>query len=57
MPLWGGASGSVRVASQTQSAVSPLVVQIFCPLTTYSSPSRTARVLRDARSVPASGSL
>ncbi len=57
MPLCGGASGSVRTASQTQSAVSPLVVQIFWPFTTYSSPSRTARVFRAARSVPASGSL
>ena len=28
------------------------VVQIFCPLTTYSSPSRTARVFNEARSLP-----
>ncbi len=34
MPLCAGASGSVRTASQTQSAVSPFVVQIFCPSTT-----------------------
>ena len=32
-------------------------VQIFWPLTTYSSPSRTARVPRLARSLPAPGSL
>jgi hypothetical protein len=57
MPLCGGAPGSVRTADHTQSAVSPFVVQIFCPLTTYSSPSRTALVLSDARSVPAPGSL
>ena len=32
------------------------MVQIFCPLTTYSSPSRTARVRSEARSEPAPGS-
>ena len=32
-------------------------VQIFWPLTTHSSPSRTARVPRLARSMPAPGSL
>jgi hypothetical protein len=32
-------------------------VQIFEPLTIHSSPSRTARVLSEARSLPASGSL
>ena len=32
-------------------------VHTFCPLTTNSSPSRTARVCSDARSEPASGSL
>ena len=31
------------------------VVQIFCPFTTYSSPSRTARVPSDARSLPDAG--
>ena len=32
-------------------------VKILAPLTTYSSPSRTARVRSEARSVPASGSV
>ena len=31
-------------------------VQIFWPFTTYSSPSRTQRVLSEARSLPESGS-
>ena len=57
MPLCFGASGSVRQASQIQSASWPPVVKTFWPLMTYSSPSRTARVLSDARSVPAPGSL
>ena len=33
------------------------VVNIFCPFTTHSSPSRTARVCAAATSEPASGSL
>ncbi len=57
MPLCFGASGSVRHASHTQSASFPPVVNTFCPLTTYWSPSRTARVRSDARSVPAAGSV
>jgi hypothetical protein len=32
-------------------------VQIFCPFTTHSSPSRTERVRMPARSDPAPGSL
>ena len=32
-------------------------MKIFAPFTTYSSPSRVARVRNDARSVPASGSV
>ena len=32
------------------------VVQTFCPVTTHSFPSRTARVFSEARSDPASGS-
>jgi hypothetical protein len=50
------ASGSVRQASQTQSASLAPLVKILVPLMTYSSPSRTARVCSDARSVPAEGS-
>ena len=43
MPRCFGASGSVRTRSSHQSASWPSVVQIFCPLITQSSPSRTAR--------------
>ena len=57
MPLCLLASGSVRHASHTQSASFPPVVNTFCPLTTYWSPSRTARVRSEARSVPAAGSV
>ena len=56
MPLCFGASGSVRTYSWHQSARCPSEVQIFWPLTTKSSPSRTARVRSAARSDPASGS-
>src|SRR3972149_4451851 len=40
-----------------QSALCALDVQIFCPLMTKSSPSRTARVWSEARSDPAADSL
>ncbi len=56
MPAWRWASGSVRTSAKIQSAHTPWEVQIFCPVTTQSSPSRTARVDRRARSEPASGS-
>ena len=52
-----GASGSVRVSSRPQRATWACVVHTFCPSTTHSSPSRTARVLSAARSEPAPGSL
>jgi hypothetical protein len=52
-----GASGSVRQASQMKSASWPPVVNTFWPFTTYSSPSSTARVRSEARSVPAPGSV
>ena len=57
IPRCFGASGSVRVSSIIQSARCASVVQILPPLITRSSPSRTARVLRDAKSEPDSGSL
>ncbi len=57
MPRCLGASASVRQASQIQSACWALLVKIFWPSMTQWSPSRTARVRSDARSVPASGSL
>ena len=57
MPACFFASGSVRTASHMYSALSPPVDHSFWPLTTQSSPSRTARVRSAARSEPASGSL
>ena len=48
--------GSVRTRQNIQSAPWAPEVQIFVPLTTYASPSRTARVARLARSDPAPGS-
>ena len=57
MPRCLGTSGSVRTKSAHQSARWPFDVHVFCPVTTKSSPSRTARVRSDARSEPASGSL
>ena len=56
MPRCFLASGSVRTKVKIQSACWPSVVQVFWPLTTQSSPSRTAVVRSDARSEPASGS-
>src|SRR5256885_2020816 len=57
MPLCFGASASVRHASQMKSARLAPLVNTLLPLTTYWSPSRTARVRSDAKSVPASGSV
>ena len=57
MPLCFGASGSVRAASQMKSANSAWLVKSFEPLMTHESPSRTARVRREARSVPDDGSV
>ena len=56
-PLCLGTSGSVRATSIPRSAMWASVFQTFWPLTTHSSPSRTARVASDARSEPAPGSL
>ena len=56
-PRCFGASGSVRHSTYSQSARVPNVIQIFCPFSTHSSPSRTARVRTPPRSEPASGSL
>ena len=50
-------SGSVRAIMNIQCAYCAPEVQIFCPLITKSSPSRTARVCSDARSDPEPGSL
>ncbi len=51
-----GALGSVRTRQKHQSAMCAVEVQIFWPLTTYSSPSRRAAVFSAARSEPAPGS-
>ena len=56
IPLCFAASGSVRTRRNIQSALSAYDVQTFCPLTTKTSPSRTARVRSEARSDPAPGS-
>jgi hypothetical protein len=50
------ASGSLRTIRMHQSACWAKLVQIFCPLTTTSSPRSSPRVRRAARSEPASGS-
>ncbi len=55
-PLCLGASGSVRATSMHHLAYWAALVHTFCPVTTQWSPSLTARVLRLARSEPASGS-
>src|SRR6266542_6065527 len=57
MPLCFGASGSVRANKMPSSLWCAPELQTFCPSTTHSSPSRTARVRSPARSDPAPGSL
>ena len=56
MPVYFEVSVSVRAMRMPNFATCASEVQIFCPFTTNTSPSRTARVLRFARSEPASGS-
>ena len=57
MPLCLPTPGSVRAIRMPKRANWASDVQIFWPLTTHSSPSRTARVPSAARSEPAPGSL
>ena len=57
MPRCLGTSPSVRASSIPQRARSGEEVHTFWPVTTHSSPSRSARVARLARSEPAPGSL
>ena len=57
IPLWASASGSVRARRMPYCATWASVVHTFWPFTTNSSPSRSARVVSDARSLPAPGSL
>ncbi len=47
MPSCFGASGSVRAMRMPNLASWAIEVQIFWPVTTHSSPSRTARVRSD----------
>jgi len=46
----------VRTSVNRTSATSALVFHAFCPLTTYSSPSRRADARSEAKSEPAPGS-
>ena len=57
MPRCFGVSGSVRAMRMPNLENCAPDVQTFWPLTMNSSPSRTALVVRDARSLPAPGSL
>ena len=56
MPWCLGTLGFVRASRMPKSAYGPRLVQTFWPLITHRSPSRTALVLRLARSEPESGS-
>ena len=57
IPLCLGTSGLVRATISPKDEMCASVVQTFCPLSTHSSPSRSARVDRPATSEPAPGSL
>jgi hypothetical protein len=57
MPSCLGASGSVRASRMPQSACCAIEVQTFWPLTTHPPSTRSARVVSEARSEPAPGSL
>ena len=57
IPSCLGASGSVRARRIPQSARSAIEVQTFWPLTSQPPSIRSARVVSDARSEPAPGSL
>ena len=56
MPAWRGASGSVRARRIPRSATRPFEHHTFWPVTTQSSPSRSARV-RQAGQVAAGAGL
>ena len=56
MPSWR-ASGSVFATRTMKSARAPLVMKVFEPEITYSSPSRIAFVRMPATSEPAPGSV
>ena len=57
IPRCLGTSQFVRASSSPKSAVAAPVDQTFCPVTSQSSPSRSALVVSPARSEPAPGSL
>ena len=57
MPFCGLPSVAVRTKQKIHSPYWPRVVQVFWPLTMYLSPTRSARVLSEARSEPDPGSL
>jgi hypothetical protein len=57
MPWRCGTWGFVRAMRMPYVANCASDVQTFWPVTTHSSPSRSARVVREARSDPAPGSL
>ena len=56
IPSWR-ALGSVLATRTMKSARGPLVMKVFEPLITYSSPSRIALVRMPATSEPAPGSV
>ena len=56
MPRCFSTSGSVRASRIPSEAMWAKLVHTFWPVTTHSSPSRTALVDRPARSDPAPGS-
>ena len=57
MPACFARRGSVRNRPNIQSASLRVLVQILWPLITHWSPSSSARLASEARSLPAPGSL
>ena len=57
MPACFAASGSVRKSPNIQSACAARLVHTLWPWITQWSPSSSARLASDARSLPAPGSL
>jgi hypothetical protein len=53
----GGPSGLVTAMTMRKSATDPFDVNHLCPLITYSSPTRSARVESSVGSAPAPGSV
>ncbi len=57
IPLCLATSGFVRATMRPNDEMCARVVQTFCPFSSHSSPSRSARVDNPATSEPAPGSL